>query len=81
MQIFVGNLNAMTTARQLAELFLPFGTVISSKIVTSGPNGRSRGKGLVVMDGFSGKRAIRKLHQLLFMNSYIEVNEGKIEAF
>ncbi|HEV3414944.1 MAG TPA: RNA-binding protein [Puia sp.] len=75
MQIRVGNLNIMTTARQLAELFLPFGKVSSSKIVCSDPKGRSRGMGFIEMDRFCGKQAIGKLHQLKFMNSYIDVDE------
>jgi RNA recognition motif-containing protein len=75
MKIRIGNLNRMTTAGQLAALFLPFGKVFSSKIVTAGPKGRSQGTGLVEMEFPSGKQAIRKLHLLLFMNSYIDVNE------
>jgi RNA recognition motif-containing protein len=65
----------MTTARQLAELFVPFGKVISSRIVSAGPKGRSRGMGLIEMDYSCGKEAIRRLHLLLFMNYYIEVDE------
>jgi RNA recognition motif-containing protein len=75
MQIRIGNLNVMTTARQLAELFLPFGKVISSKIMSAGTKGRSRGMGFIEMDHSCGKRAIRQLHLLMFMNSYIEVDE------
>jgi hypothetical protein len=75
MVIHVGNLNVMTTATQLAQLFLPFGRVISSKIVTTGPKGLSKRTGSIVMDSICGKQAIRKLHRLLFMNSYIEVEE------
>lgn len=75
MQIRVGNLNVMTTARQLAELFVPFGKVLSSKIESAGPKGRSRGMGFIEMDNSCGKQAIRKLHWMLFMNSYIEVDE------
>jgi RNA recognition motif-containing protein len=75
MKIRVDNLNRMTTPEQLAALFLPFGRVLSSRIVGVGPKGRSRGMGLVQMDSSSGRAAIRKLHRLLFMNSYIEVDE------
>jgi len=75
MQIHIGNLNMMTTAKQPAELFLPFGQIFSSKIASTGPKGLSKGAGFVEMDNASGKRAIRKLHRLLFMNSYIEVKE------
>jgi len=66
----------MTTATQLAELFHPFGRVFSSKIVSRGPKGLSIGAGCIEMDNTCGKQAIRKLHRLLFMNSYIEVNEA-----
>jgi hypothetical protein len=65
----------LTTAKQLAELFLPFGRVFSSKIVSTGPKGLSIGTGFIEMDNVCGKQAIRKLHRLLFMNSYIEVKE------
>jgi RNA recognition motif-containing protein len=75
MQIRVGNLNIMTTPAQLAQLFLPFGKVLSARIVSIGPKGRSQGKGLIQMDPSCGRAAIRKLHQLFFMNSYIEVDE------
>lgn len=75
MQIRIGNLNVMTTARQLAELFLPFGKVTSSRILQSGPKGRSQGTGFIEISGSCGKEAIRKLHCMLFMNSYIEVDE------
>jgi hypothetical protein len=75
MNIHIGNLNMMTTTKQLAELFLPFGRVLSSKIVSSGPKGLSKVAGFVEMDHICGRRAIQKLHWLLFMNSYIEVEE------
>jgi len=75
MQICVDNLNIMTTARQLAELFRPFGNVISSKIVRAESNGRFCGMGFIEMDYLCGRQAIRSLHRLLFMNSYIEVGE------
>ncbi|HVU55589.1 MAG TPA: RNA-binding protein [Puia sp.] len=75
MQIRIGNLNIMTTAKQLAELFIPFGKVTSSRIVSSGPRTGTRRWGFIEMDNSCGREAIRKLHQFLFMNSYIEVDE------
>jgi RNA recognition motif-containing protein len=75
MQIRVGNLNRMTTPGQLAELFLPFGKVFSVRIASVGPVGRSQGFGLIQMDSSCGRAAIRKLHRLLFMNTYIDVDE------
>ena len=75
MQIRIGNLNVMTTARQLADLFLPFGKVTSSRIIRSGPKGRSQGMGFIEMSNGCASHAIKKLHCMLFMNSYIEVDE------
>jgi RNA recognition motif-containing protein len=65
----------MTTQKQLAELFFPFGKVTSSRIESSDPKGRSRRIGFIEMNHLCGKEAIRKLHLLLFMNAYIEVDE------
>ena len=75
MQIRIGNLSVMTTQKQLAELFFPFGKVTSLKIESSDPKGRSRRIGFIEMNNLCGKEAIRKLHLLLFMNAYIEVDE------
>lgn len=75
MQIRIGNLNVMTTQKQLAELFFPFGKVTSSKIESSDTKGRSRRIGFIEMNNSCGKEAIQNLHLLLFMNSYIEVDE------
>jgi len=65
----------MTTQKQLAELFFPFGKVTSSKIESSGPRRSSKRMGFIEMNNLCGKEAIRKLHLLLFMNAYIEVDE------
>jgi RNA recognition motif-containing protein len=75
MQIRIANLNVMTTRKQLAELFFPFGEVTSSKIEISDPKARSRRIGFIEMNNLCGKEAIRNLHLLLFMNAYIEVDE------
>jgi len=75
MQICVANLSVMTTANQLANLFLPFGRVASSKILDLGPRNLPARTGLIEMDTICGKYAIKKLHRLLFMNCYIEVEE------
>ncbi len=76
MQIFIGNLSKMTTARHLAELFLPFGKVLTSNIVRDTSTGYSLGFGYIEMDSRSGMIAIKRLNRLLFMNSYVEVNEA-----
>jgi RNA recognition motif-containing protein len=77
MQIYIGNLSVMTTAHQLATLFLPFGSVRISRIVRDEKTGRSMGFGFIEMDTPQGaKSAIRKLNRFLFMNSYMEVKEA-----
>jgi len=77
MQIYIGNLSVMTTAHQLANLFLPFGCVKLSRIVRDEKTGRSLGFGFIEMDTQqAAKSAIRKLNRILFMNSYMEVKEA-----
>ncbi|MBS1665385.1 MAG: RNA-binding protein [Bacteroidetes bacterium] len=73
MQIYIGNLNEVTTANHLAKLFLPFGNVRLSRVFWDDRTGRSLGIGIVEMDADAGKKAVRKLNRFLFMNSYVEV--------
>ena len=75
MNIFVGNLHALTTAGQLSHLFLRFGRVISSKIAMDLHTGQSLGFGFIVMDTRSGETAIRQLNNGYFMDTYLEVNK------
>jgi len=75
MNIFVGNLHALTTAGQLSNLFLRFGRVISSKIAMDFDTGHSLGFGFIVMDSQSGETAIQQLNSRYFLNTYLEVNE------
>ena len=75
MQIYVGNLNRMTTAHHLASLFLPFGLVRISRIVRDEKTGRSLGFGFIEMETKSAKSAIQKLNRYLFMSSYMDVKE------
>jgi len=73
MQIYIGNLSEMTTAHQLARLFLPFGAVQFSHIGRDEKTGRSLRYGFIEMDPQHAKSAIRKLNHILFMNAYVEV--------
>jgi RNA recognition motif-containing protein len=78
MNIFVGNLNAKTTAHHLSDLFFRFGKVLSSKVIMDSGTGHSLGFGFIEMDKRSAMIAIDQLHHLNFMNSYLEVNEVAI---
>jgi RNA recognition motif-containing protein len=75
MNIFVGNLHALTTAGQLSGLFFRFGRVISSKIAMDFNTGQSLGFGFIVMDTQSGAMAIRQLNNSYYLSTYLEVNE------
>jgi RNA recognition motif-containing protein len=75
MQIFIGNLNRMTTARHLADLFLPFGMVHTVKIISDRMTGHSLCYGYIEMEPNCGKIAVQRLDHRLFMNYYMEVNE------
>ena len=75
MQILVGNLNSMTTAKHLEDLFLPYGVVYSSKIISDVDTGLSLGIGYINMESHYAKVAIQQLNRLQFMNYYMEVSE------
>ncbi len=75
MNIMVSNLNKLTTASHLLDLFIPFGLVQSVKIVRKDNDGLSQGVGFIKMDNLSGSSAIRGLNDMRFMNSYIGVYE------
>ena len=47
MKLFVGNLPHSITDDQLRELFVPFGTPESAKVITDRDTGQSKGVGLV----------------------------------
>ncbi len=48
-RLYIGNLPYTTTEDELREAFEPFGTVVSSRIITDRETGRSRGFGFVEM--------------------------------
>ncbi|TDH18321.1 RNA-binding protein [Segetibacter sp. 3557_3] len=79
MNIYVGNLSWTMTEQDLADLFTPFGEVISSKIVTDKFNGnRSKGFGFVEMaDDEAGRSAISQLNESDIMGRKIVVNESQ----
>jgi len=73
MQVYIGNLSEMTTAHQLARLFLPFGSVQFSHIERDKKTGRSLRFGFIEMDMPNAISAIKKLNHILFMNAYVDV--------
>jgi len=79
MNIYVGNLNWTMTDQELQDLFTPFGTVSSAKIVTDKFKGnRSKGFGFVEMSSDDEARAaINSLHQSDQGGRSIIVNESQ----
>ncbi|MBI2551249.1 RNA-binding protein [Candidatus Uhrbacteria bacterium] len=48
-KLFVGNLSWSATDDDLRQLFMPFGNVVSARVITDKMTGRSRGFGFVEM--------------------------------
>ena len=78
MNIYVGNLSWSMTSQDLENLFTPFGTVASAKIVTDKfNNNRSKGFGFVEMaNDDEAKAAIAQLHDTEVLGRNIVVNES-----
>lgn len=76
-KIYVGNLPWRTTEEQLGELFVPYGEVISVRIVSDRETGRSRGFAFVTISTAEGaKAAIAALNGSLLGGRALVVNEA-----
>lgn len=76
-KIYVGNLNFATTESQLEELFLPYGEVVSVKVVTDRETDRSRGFGFVEMGSSeAAEKAIAALNNQEFDGRSLRINEA-----
>jgi len=74
--IFIANLHIHAGKGCIYELFQEFGRVLSVCIPMDGYKRQSGGRGYIKMSERSaGLLAIRKLHQLNFMNQFLEVRE------
>ena len=78
MNIYVGNLNFKVTEEELKELFAPFKSVSSIKIITDKFSGMSRGFAFVTInDAVEAANAIKKLDGTDLAGKKIVVNEAK----
>jgi hypothetical protein len=78
MNIYVGNLSWTMTDEDLNNLFTPYGTVSSAKILKDKISGRSKGFGFVEMeDDEAARNAISSLHETEVMDRKIVVNESQ----
>ncbi len=77
MKIYVSNLPVGTSDAGLAELFMPFGTVTSARVMTSWDSGNTRGFGYVKMLREGGERAISILNGRITEGLILRVNEAR----
>ncbi|MEG6585746.1 RNA recognition motif domain-containing protein [Dendrosporobacter sp. 1207_IL3150] len=75
--LYVGNLPWSTTDTSLIEAFSPYGTVISSRIITDKETGRSRGFGFVEVEDADADKMVEAMHGSDFGGRQIVVNEAK----
>jgi RNA recognition motif-containing protein len=77
-RVYVGGLSYATTTKQLEELFSPYGTVDSARIIIDKFTGRSKGFGFVEMgSGAEADSAIRSLNGIEFDGRSLTVNEAR----
>src|SRR6266567_7293604 len=76
--IFVGNLAFTTTEQDLRQLFEPYGTVDTIRIMTDRETGRSRGFGFVEMpDSHAAESAVDALNGTQLAGRALTVNEAR----
>lgn len=78
--IYVGNLPWSATTEQVQNLFAPYGTVLSVKLVNDRETGRARGFGFVEMEDSAAAAAIEALDNTSFGGRTLRVNEAKPRA-
>lgn len=76
MRILITNLNRLTTVTHLVALFIPFGSLISARLVGSSYDGRCNGAAIIEMEQRSGMTAMYELDNMRFMEHYIQIEEA-----
>jgi len=77
MKLYVGNLSYSTTDSSLNELFAPFGTVDSARVISDRDTGTSKGFGFVEMANADAQKAMGALNGREIDGRAIKVNEAK----
>lgn len=75
--IFVGNLNSVTTPATIRSLFEPLGTIRKIKLMTDRDTGLSRGFAFVQMPDVDARQAIATLDGKLVDGQTIQLREGR----
>ena len=77
MNIYVTNLHDAIGDKELAALFEPYGTVVSSEVMMDVFANVSRGFGYVEMEDEAARKAIEALDQTLVQDLKITVQEAE----
>lgn len=77
MKLYVGNLPANTSVRDLEDLFSPYGAVSSARVLTTRHGGHPRGFGYVEMIKQHAERAIAELNGQRVNFMVLRVSEAK----
>jgi len=72
--LYVGNLAFKTSRNELRDLFEPYGTVHSARIMVDKATRKPRGYGFVEMDSNDAEKAINELNGSLFADRNIKVS-------
>jgi RNA recognition motif-containing protein len=77
MKLYVGNLPANTSVKDLEDLFSPYGAVTSARVLTTKHGGHPRGFGYVEMIKQHAERAITELNGQRINFMVLRVGEAK----
>lgn len=75
--LYVGNLPWATTPQELADVFSPYGQVISSRIIKDKETNRSRGFGFVEVTDEDADAMVEAVNGKEFNGRILTVNEAK----
>jgi hypothetical protein len=75
--LYVGNLLYRTRKEDLIELFSPFGTVHSARIILDRDTRKSKGYGFVELDAKAAQRALSELNNSQFQGRALKITEAK----
>lgn len=77
MNIYIGNISYNMTPEEIKEVFLPFGNVLSVKIITDKQTGKSKGYAFVEMENDAdAENAIKGLNETEVKGRSVKVNSA-----
>ena len=77
MKLYVGNLSYSVNDTTLRQLFEPFGTIESARVISDRDTGTSKGFGFVEMSNGDGQKAMGALNGREHDGRTLKVNEAK----